>query len=63
MLLEIFSVALIFSITKISTSSIGMTGDGSAGGRSNSGGGSGPCRGHPEVISLFKTTGFAHQQI
>ena len=30
-----------------------MTGDGSAGGRSNSSGGSGggPCRGHPEAIN------------
>jgi len=42
-----------------------MTGDGSTGGRSDSGGGGGggPCRGHPEVINLLKTIRFVHQQI
>jgi hypothetical protein len=44
------------------TSSVGMTGDGSTGDRSNSGGG-GPCRGYPELINRLKTTGFVHQQI
>ena len=46
------------------------TGDGSnssggTGGGSNSscGSGGGPCRCHPEIINLFKPTGFVHQQI
>jgi hypothetical protein len=71
MLLEIFSVALTFSIMKISTDIVlapailvwlAMV---VVDGGSNSSGGSdwGPCRGHPEIINLLKHTGFVRQQV